>query len=375
MTEKLLWQTELSNSIKTIDELKKLNSYSAEDLNTIKKIHSEFAFSITRYYASLINWKDPNDPLMKIVSPDIREINPEGNLHVGEEYSNTVSKGIQIKYPTTALLIPFPACFSYCRFCFRKRLFLPEYKGQEVLKDLDNAVEVIKSNPTVNNILVSGGDPLMMKTKFIRKFLELVFALPQIRFVRFGTKALSFLPHRFYSDPELLDLFDEFSKKGKTIYIINHISHPNEISDCTIRAVKSLHKANVILCNQTPILKDVNDKNGVINKLLNEMTSLGIAPYYLFQFKFIEGGKHFKLSLREVIDIYNRETRNLNGIAKRVKLIMAHATGKIELLGYETLSTSDIKLHYKYHQSKNPDLIGKLNSINIKHNQQWLNFN
>lgn len=375
MLNKLLWQTELSNSIKTIDELEKLNNYSKEDLKIIKNIHSEFAFSITRYYASLINWKDPDDPLKKIVSPDIRESNPEGNLHVGDEYSNSISKGIQIKYPTTALLIPFPACFSYCRFCFRKRLFLPEYKGQEVLKDIDNAIEVIKNNPKVNNVLVSGGDPLMMKTKFIKKFLELVFALPQIRFVRFGTKALSFLPHRFYSDPELIELFSEFSNRGKTIYLINHLSHPNEISDCTKKAVKSLLKANVILCNQTPILRDINDKNGVINNLLNELTSLGIAPYYLFQFKFIEGGKHFKLSLKEVIDIFNRETINLNGIAKRVKLIMAHATGKIELLGYENLPNIEIKLHYKYHQSKNPELIGKIQNINLKIDQQWLNFN
>jgi len=180
------WQSELKQNIKTIEGLDKYMDDKVGEIDKIKKVNQEFAFSMTRHYASLIDWDDESDPLKKLVVPDAAEMDPSGNLDVGLEIKNKIQKGCQVKYPSTALLLPFPACFSYCRFCFRKRLFIPDYKGEDLLTDLEKALAFIKKNKEINNVLITGGDPLRMQNDQIENMIVRLFEIPHIKILRFG---------------------------------------------------------------------------------------------------------------------------------------------------------------------------------------------
>ena len=367
------WQIELKSSIRKPSDLLERGVISGSELAAIEKIHEHFPFSITPYYAGLIDWNNPDDPLLRIVAPSIDEQDRSGSLDVGGEAENTQNtgeEGTQMKYPSTVLMLPIPVCFAYCRFCFRKRLFNPEVKGKEILKNLNDALSFIKDHPSVNNILMTGGDPLMIKTLVLRKFLKEIRKVPHVKIVRFGTRVLSFLPSRITSDLELLQLLEEISEHNKRVYFVTHFNHPRELTKDVGEATEMLIKAGVILVNQSVLLRGVNDTPETLRLLFNELAAWGITPYYIFQCKFIEGSGHFRIPLVESCDLFDSATRGLNGLAKRVKFIMAHFSGKIEVLGTETCSGKRW-IYLKYHQARNEALIGKVMSFPLPSEAYW----
>src|SRR3989338_1322717 len=151
MKQTMKLQLELRESIRKPTDLVERRVITPDQLPAIEEIHRNFPFSITPYYARLIDWNDPNDPLLRIVTPNIQELDLSGSLDVGGEADNTVEEGVQIKYPSTVLMLPVPVCLAYCRFCFRKRLFDHEVRGEEVVKNLSDALTFIKAHTNVNN--------------------------------------------------------------------------------------------------------------------------------------------------------------------------------------------------------------------------------
>lgn len=367
----MIWQEELKNSIRKPEQLVELDVIKEKDLNIIKDIHNEFPFAITPHYSKLINWKNPNDPLLLSVLPSLEELDRTGSLDVSGESENTKEVGVQSKYPSTALILPISACFSYCRYCFRKRLFNPEIKGEEIVKNLDLALMYISENKQLNNILITGGDPLIIKTNKLQNFLLSIRELDHIKIIRFGSRVLSFLPSRILSDPSLLDLFKEVSLSDKRIYLVNHFNHPKEITDLSLEAADALVKSGVILTNQSVMLKNVNDQASILKNLFNQLAATGITPYYHFQCKFIRAANHFRIPLIETNNIFNDATRGLNGLSKRVKLIMTHFTGKIEILGVQDIDGIP-SIYLKYHQARDPKMINKIYNFPITKNDYWL---
>jgi len=367
----LQWQTELRDSVRSPKDLIRFGIITERELPIIEKIHHYFPFSFTQHYGKQIDWNNPDDPLRKIVVPSINETDASGFLDVGGEAENKQDDGVQMKYPSTALILPVPACFSYCRFCFRKRLFNPDVKGEEILKNIDEAIKFVKGHPSINNVLLTGGDPLMAKTAHLRKFLTELRKIEHVKVIRFGTRALSFLPSRITSDPELLELLEETSTPDRRVYLMNHFNHPREISSESTAAANLLLKAGVILANQSVMLRGVNDSNNILRQLFNNLSEKGIAPYYIFQCKFISGSKHFRVPLHETSKIFIEATRNLNGLAKRVRLIMAHFSGKIEILGTEQ-SSSGKRIFLRYHQARDESQIGKIFSFPLPDDAYWL---
>jgi len=365
------WQDELKNSIHKPEQLVEMNVIPERDLESIKEIHREFPFSITPYYANLINWKNSKDPLLLSVLPSLEELDRTGYHDVSGESESTKEVGIQSKYPSTALILPISACFSYCRYCFRKRLFNPDIKNEEIIKNFDYALDYITEHKKLNNILITGGDPLIIKTNQLQKFLLSIRELDHIKIIRFGSRVLSFLPSRILTDPSLLELFKQISQTDKRIYIVNHFNHPNEITDTAREAADALTKAGVILTNQSVMLKNINDDESVLRTLFNNLAETGITPYYHFQCKFIKAANHFRTSLLETNEIFLNATKGLNGLAKRVKLIMTHFTGKIEILGVDSINGNK-NIFFKYHQARNPDMIGNIYHFPIRHNAYWL---
>jgi L-lysine 2,3-aminomutase len=153
--------------------------------------------------------------------------------------------------------------------------------------------------------------------------------------------------------------------------VVNHFNHPKEITDESVAAADILMKSGVILVNQSVMLRGVNDSPDTLRQLFNNLSARGIAPYYMFQCKFISGSKHFRVPLHETCRIFTDATRNLNGLAKRVRLIMAHFSGKIEILGTETMG-SERRIFLRYHQARDESQIGKIFSFPLPDDAYWL---
>ena len=153
--------------VKYITDIDKIAEIPEQERKSLKEVLKHFSFRVNEYYLSLINWENPEDPIRKIIIPDIRELQAWGDLDASDEASNYVVSGCQHKYPHTAVLLVNEYCGGYCRFCFRKRLF--QEKNFEVARDITEALAYIKSKPQITNVLVTGGDPLILPTRKLEK--------------------------------------------------------------------------------------------------------------------------------------------------------------------------------------------------------------
>lgn len=331
---------------KYITNLDKIANLTEGEKESLKHVAKKFVFRINDYYLSLIDWSDPDDPLRKLVIPDSSELLEYGRWDASDEDTNYVVKGCQHKYKTTALLIVSEVCGAYCRFCFRKRLFRSDV--EEAMSDVREGLDYIERTPEINNVLLTGGDPLTLATNKLRMIIERLRLIEHVKIIRIGSKMLVFNPMRIYEDQELLDLIRQNSTEEKRIYIMAHVNHPREITKEARKCFKALHDAGAIVVNQTPVLKGINDDPAVLGQLLDQLSWAGVTPYYFFVNRPVAGNSGFVLTLEEVYRIVEQAKSRTSGLGKRVKLCMSHTSGKIEILAVE-----NGKAYLKYHQSRN----------------------
>ena len=355
----------MENSICTIEQLKKFTVLSSKEEKKLKQLIQKHPMCVTPYYMSLINWDNPDDPIRKMAIPSLDEFNLQGSYDTSGEAENTKMSGLQHKYSETALILATNKCAMYCRHCFRKRLVGLQTK--EIIERFEDAAAYIKQHEHINNVLVSGGDPLVLKNEVIEKLLLILSDIPQIKFVRFGSRAPVTFPSRF-KDTELLNLLASHSRPDRRIYVVTQFNHPNEITEQSIKAVDNLIKSGVIVNNQTVLLKGVNDNAKTITCLLNQLVSIGVNPYYIFQCRPVKRVKHhFQVPFRKGIEIIETAKANCNGHSKRFRYILSHRTGKIEILGI-----FNNEIYFKYHQAKNRKKIGKIFKRPINKKASWL---
>lgn len=360
------WKKELKNNIVSVEQLKQFYQISNQNAHILKKIIARHPMSITRHYLSLIDFNDPDDPIKKMVIPSVNELDISGSYDTSGEKHSTKFIGFQHKYPQTALILSTHRCAAYCRFCFRKRIV--GISKDEIFQNMDRAVNYIKKHLEINNVLITGGDPLMLSTKILKRFLGKLFAFDHIDFIRFGTKVPVYLPQRIIEDKELLSILKFYSDKKKQIYFVVQIDHPREITPELIKAVNMLKRRGVILNNQTVLMKGINDSPDVLAELQNKLVSIGINPYYVFQCRPVKRVKnHFQIPIYEGYNIVELAKRKLNGHSKRFKFIMSHKTGKIEILGF----VND-EIFFKYHQAKDPKNSGKIFKRKLIKTAGWL---
>lgn len=362
---KIKENTYQADSISTLEQLKTYVKLSSETESQLKRVIQAHPMLITKPYASLIDWTNPDDPIMKMAVPSTHELNLEGLYDTSGESENTQLPGLQHKYSETALVLATNTCATYCRHCFRKRLVgLP---SEEILKRLEDAAEYIKKHTEINNVLVSGGDPLTLCNKTIEKFLGLLTKIPHIKFIRIGTRMPVTYPNRFY-DKELLGIFKKYSTNEKRIYIVTQFNHPREIYPQSIKAVSNLMDADILINNQTVLLKGVNDKPDILASLMNKLVSIGVMPYYVFQCRPLTRVKHhFQVPLCKGFRIVEKAKMQCNGFSKRFRYIMSHVTGKIEVLGI-----MDDEIYFKYHQAKDRKNLGRMFKLPVNESAGWL---
>jgi lysine 2,3-aminomutase len=362
----MTWEKELKENICSIEQLAEYIQLTPKEKEQLRSIIAIHPLSITRYYLSLVNRKDPNDPIRKMAVPSAEELNLSGSYDTSGERENTKMPGLQHKYLQTALILATNRCATYCRHCFRKRMVgLPT---EEILRRFSDAVQYTKRHKEINNVLISGGDPFVLPTKVIREFLELLSTLPHLDFIRFGTRVPVTFPNRILKDEALLSLLANESRKNRRIYVVTQFNHPREITQKATEAVDSLIRASVIVNNQAVLLRGVNDDPDTLAELQNKLVSIGVNPYYVFQCRPVKRVKnYFQVPLYRGYEIVEAAKKKLNGHSKRFKYIMSHQRGKIEIVGI-----MDGYIYFKYHQAKAPEDLGTFFKRKLNKTAGWL---
>ncbi len=362
----MAWEKELEESISTIAQLGDYIELTPEMEQQLQKIVAIHPMRITKYYMSLIDKYDPNDPIRKMAVPSEEELNLLGSYDTSGERENTMMPGLQHKYAQTALVLATNRCATYCRFCFRKRLVgLPT---EEILQRFNDAVKYIENHEEINNVLISGGDPFVLSTGVIKEFLEKLSTISHLDFIRFGTRVPVTFPDRILEDDELLTLLENNSQENRRIYVVTQFNHPREITQKATDAVSRLIRSGVILDNQTVLLKGVNDDPETLAELQNKLVGIGVNPYYVFQCRPVKRVKNnFQVPLYKGYEIVDRAKKKLNGHSKRFKYIMSHQTGKIEIVG-----VMEDNIYLKYHQARATEDLGKFFKRKINKTGGWL---
>jgi len=335
------------NKQKYITKLDKIDQLTQAEREKLATVGERFAFRTNDYYNSLINWDDPEDPIRRIVIPDVKELDEGGRLDASFEESYTMAQGLQHKYTYTALLLVNDICGGYCRFCFRKRLFMNS--ANEVPRDVSEGLEYIRQHSDLNNILLTGGDPLLLSTDRLEKVIRELRSIDHVKIIRIGSKIPAFNPYRIIDDPSLAQMLGKYSDDNRKIYLMAHFNHPGELTKPARQAMTTLMKSGVVTVNQTPLLKGVNDDPRVLGELFNELAYIGVAPYYLFQCRPTMGNKMFSVPLEKGFEIFEQARMLCSGTAKRARYVMSHSTGKLEIVG----RTCD-HVYMRYHRAADP---------------------
>ena len=339
-------------SPKYLTKLEQIPQLSETEKNDLEKVNEQFVFRTNDYYQSLINWNDPNDPIRRIVMPDIQELDDWGQLDASNEEKYTKVKGLEHKYTSTALLLVNEVCAAYCRFCFRKRLFMNE--NDEVTKDISEGLEYIREHPEITNVLLTGGDPMIMSTSKLEPIIKQIREIDHVKIIRIGTKIPAFNPHKIVNDPSLHEMIKNYSTDEKKIYIMAHFNHPRELTEVAVKGLNMLMQSGATLVNQTPLIKGVNDDPDVLAELFNRLSFIGVPPYYVFLCRPTLGNEPFALPLEEGYKIFEKARKKCSGLAKRARLVMSHETGKVEMVGM-----LDGQVFFKYNRSADAENDGK----------------
>ncbi len=362
----MTWERQLEESARTIKDIASYIPLSPKEKRKLVGVVERHPVCIPSYYMSLIDKNDPNDPIRAMAVPSLDELNLHGSYDTSGEKDNTKMPGLQHKYSQTALVLTTNRCAMYCRHCFRKRMV--GLSDHELLQRFDEAAEYVKKHREINNVLISGGDALVLPTAIIARFLEMISDIDHLSFIRFGTRIPVTLPDRIIEDTDLLNLLKKHSRADRRIYIVSQFNHPREITERSTEAIDSLIRAGVIVNNQTVLLKGVNDNPECLASLQNSLVGVGVNPYYVFQCRPVKRVMHhFQVPLHNAYEIVEASKRMLNGHSKRFKFIMSHKKGKIEIVG-----RNGSEIYFKFHQARNRKNTGKFFSRQIPVGAGWL---
>ena len=314
---------------------------------TIEEVSNTYVFRANDYYLGLIDWDDPDDPIRQLIIPRKDELRDWGTLDASDEASNTVVRGVQHKYGDTALVLVNNVCGSYCRYCFRKRLFMNE--NDETINNLTEAYAYIREHNEITDVLLTGGDPMIMPTRKLRGIVERFAAMPHIRTIRFGTKMPAFNPFRFTTDYDLHEMFRDLSNRERALFIMAHFDHPRELTPEARDGIAAMLDSSARMINQCPLIKGVNDNVDTLVELFETMTLVGAPQYYLFQGRPTAGNEPYELPIVEGWRLFDAARRRVSGLSRRARFSMSHASGKIEVLGVDQRA-----IYLRYHRAKDP---------------------
>ncbi len=296
------WKVLLRQSIETPEEV---SDIWGENLEVLKALNEDFHIRINPYFASLIHTK--HDPIYKQVVPDSKELQKGLNISdpLNEEAVSPIAS-ITHRYADRVLFLVTHQCAVYCRFCTRRRKVSDLRKLSE--KFIDEGIEYIESHPEIRDVILSGGDPLMLDDHKLAYILERLSKIKHIDFVRIGTKMPCVLPQRI--TPQLCEIL----KAYQPIYISTHFNHPREMTPEAKKACHMLADSGAPLGNQTVLLKDINDDLETLLTLMRELLKARVKPYYLYQADLTAGTEHFRTRVEKGIELIEGMRGKISGM-------------------------------------------------------------
>ncbi len=333
------WRWQLSHRLNSVEEIEKVFPLTDSERKALQS-SGLFRVDITPYFISLIDPDDPNDPVRKQIIPRSEEMQAFTAMmedSLAEDRHSPVP-GLVHRYPDRVLMLVTTQCASYCRYCTRSRIVGDP--GQTFSRqEFEAQIEYLKRTPQVRDVLLSGGDPLVLAPKILKEILTRLREIPHIEIVRIGSRVPVFLPMRVTQ--ELCDMLREFHP----LWINIHINHPNEISQELADACDRMARAGIPLGNQSVLLAGVNDCVHIQRELVQKITRIRVRPYYLYQCDLVEGAGHFRTPVAKGIEIIEGLRGHTSGYAVPQFIVDAPGGGgKIPVMPNYQISASDHKI-------------------------------
>ena len=320
------WQKAFARAIKTPEALAEHLGLALESLPALKEAHGAFSIKVTDYWLGLIERGNPNDPLLRQILPDAAEL-LEIDGYLADPVDDDAAyrgNGVIQKYQGRALLITTGACAIHCRYCFRRHY---PYDENSSLKHLSDAVDLLANDTSISEAILSGGDPLSLSDRRLSELLDQLEAIPHIKRIRLHTRTPVVLPQRITDT-----LIERLSRSSKSICVVLHANHPNEITQELAASLAPLKNSGVSLLNQSVLLKGINDSSAILRELSEKLFSIGVLPYYSHLLDPVQGAAHFDIEKLAAEQIEAELKTKLPGylVPKFVREV-PHASSKIAL--------------------------------------------
>ena len=331
------WQWQVRNRIVNKEQLKQVIDLSPEEEEGVGQCLQTLRMAITPHYASLMDPNDTNCPIRSQAVPTAKELHRAKSdmadpLH---EEVDSPTPGLTHRYPDRVLLLLTDQCSMYCRFCTRRRLAGATDKARTI-KQIDACIEYIRKTPVVRDVVLSGGDALLVSDELLESVLQKLRAIPHVEIIRLGTRTPVVLPQRI--TPELCTML----KKYNPIFVNVHFNHPKELTDAAKAACERLADAGFPLGNQSVLLAGINDCPNVLKDLFQKLLKIRVRPYYLYQCDLSEGIEHFRTSVATGMEIIESLRGHTTGMAVPTYVVDAPGGGgKIPVMPQYLISQSD----------------------------------
>lgn len=394
-----------------------MGKLSREQLIALKAVSAVLPFRVNDYVlGELIDWDDiPNDPIYQLTFPQAgmlgradflrlqdlvvgggndeellrlaREIQMRMNPNPGGQKLLNVPMvdgekvpGCQHKYRETVLFFPVQgqSCHAYCTYCFRWAQFVGVKNLRFASREIDGLVRYLAEHDEVTDVLVTGGDPMVMNSRLLRRNIEPLLdpRLSHIRSIRIGTKSLAFWPHRFLTDPDaddLLRLFEQVRASGRQLAFMAHFSHPRELHTAAVQeAVRRILDTGAVIRCQAPLIRHVNDKAEVWAEMWRRQVAMGAIPYYLFVERDTGPKQYFEVSLARTLRIFSNAYREVSGLARTVRGPSMSATpGKVLVDGVTTIHDEKVFV-LKMVQGRDPEWANRVFFARFDSQATWL---
>ena len=384
----------------------------------IEVVANVLPFRVNEYVIDeLIDWSNiPNDPLFRLLFPQkemlapgafekmaealksgdkkqvqavAKELRDDMNPHPAGQMEMNVPEmgeekieGTQHKYNETVLFFPSQGqvCHSYCTFCFRWAQFVGDKELRFASNEVDQLHTYLRDHTEVSDLLMTGGDPMVMKAKHLKQYLEPLLedeSLAHVQTVRIGTKSLTFWPYRFVTDPdaeEVLDLFRRLVAAGKHVAIMAHYNHWKELDTPIAKeAIRRVRATGAEIRAQGPLLNHINNDPDVWAKLWREQVKLGIIPYYMFVERDTGARQYFEVPLVRAWEIYRNAMQRVSGLARTARgPSMSADPGKVEIQGVTEIKGEKVFV-LRFIQGRNPDWVQRPFFAKYDEKATWLN--
>jgi lysine 2,3-aminomutase len=316
------WQESLASSINSLEELAKRFRIEPKPLQPVVE---RYPMRITPYYLSLV--QEMGDPIWRQCIPDPRELE---NDHLPfdplDEAESSPVPGLIHRYPDRVVLLVSSTCATLCRFCMRKS-WIQSHRGSDTSNSIEAALEYIQKTSAIRDVILSGGDPLLLADEFLESILARLRKIPHVDIIRIGSRTPVTLPNRITSR------LCRMLKRYHPVYVNTHFNHPLEITPQSAEACARLVDAGIPVGNQTVLLKGVNDNLEIMKELMQKLLIIRVRPYYLHQMDLVKGTHHFRTSVEQGLKIMAGLRGHTSGMAIPYYVIdLPGGKGKVPIL-------------------------------------------